>query len=204
MKNVNIGVRNPKEWFITKAGKNVEPSPAENIIRTALNGFNYVFHTEVSFMGLKYETGHFARFDFWFPDLNLLLEYDGKEYHNTEDAKKRDKLKNQFAKTNRIKLIRFNSDHYHQMEEELFKALRERAVRVEKLKKEGKILLKKAKKTFTEVREIKRQKAKEGKEYAALIKEQRKRDREKIEEQRKNFKPTNTTVRFVNGGYKPL
>ena len=112
------------KWFISGIGKSVEPSFAENLIRNTLNSLNIEHVTEVSFYGLKFDTGHYARFDFYIPKMNLVIEYDGKEYHNTKDVKKRDKIKTLFCKNNGIGLIRLNKKHYSNIEVEILKAVK--------------------------------------------------------------------------------
>ena len=112
------------EWFISGIGESVEPSFAENLIRTALNSLNIKHVTEVSFYGLKFDTGNYARFDFYIPKMNLVIEYDGKEYHNTKEVKKRDRIKTQFCKSNGIGLIRLNNKHYANIEVEILKAIK--------------------------------------------------------------------------------
>lgn len=112
------------QWFITGIGKTVEPSFAENLIRTTLNSLHIEHVSEVSFYGLKFDTGHYARFDFYIPKMNLVIEYDGKEYHNTKEVKSRDKIKTQFCKNNGIGLIRLNNKHYANIEVEILKAVK--------------------------------------------------------------------------------
>lgn len=62
------------------------------------------------------KTGCRLRFDFYLPDYNCCIEYDGEQHFkigtgwNDEDSfkdlQKRDKIKNQYCKDNNIKLIR--------------------------------------------------------------------------------------------------
>lgn len=63
------------------------------------------------------ETNHLLRFDFYFPDYNLCLEYNGKQHYescgtrgwNTPEAlikrKRLDEIKIQFCKTHNINII---------------------------------------------------------------------------------------------------
>lgn len=62
------------------------------------------------------KTGRKLRFDFYLPDYNLLIEYDGKQHFFSEDSFRgpcdfeeivyRDNIKNQFCKNNNIPLLR--------------------------------------------------------------------------------------------------
>ena len=62
------------------------------------------------------DTGGRPRFDFYLPDFNRLIEFDGKQHFidtgwtnqhiNFEKRKSQDKLKNIYAKKNNIELIR--------------------------------------------------------------------------------------------------
>lgn len=77
-----------------------------------INGFkaNQIkFHREVSFDGLvNPSTGCLLRYDFYLPEHNLIVEYDGKSYHGSKKVKERDEIKNRFAELNGINLIRIS------------------------------------------------------------------------------------------------
>jgi hypothetical protein len=70
------------------------------------------------------------RFDFYLPNLNLLIEYDGEGHYkaifgstieekqkNLEDCKKRDKIKDDWAKANNIPLLRIPYWDFDKIEE---------------------------------------------------------------------------------------
>jgi len=63
------------------------------------------------------DTGHQLRFDFYLPEENILIEYDGKQHfcfvpewtkdkQNFIKRKKIDKVKNKYSEIQKIKLIR--------------------------------------------------------------------------------------------------
>lgn len=92
-------------------------SRAEKIICSFLkkNGINYI--AEHTFSDLK-DKG-FLRYDFYLPEKNLLIEYDGAQHflfpntlHKSRDEfesqQKRDKLKTEYAEKNNINLLRIN------------------------------------------------------------------------------------------------
>lgn len=64
-----------------------------------------------------------ARFDFYLPDYNTLIEYDGSQHYHTgtgifdspekiQQIQKRDQIKNKFAQDNNITLIRIPYTHF--------------------------------------------------------------------------------------------
>lgn len=89
------------------------PSFAEQKIMNRLMLERVVFAREVSFAGLiNPETRQPLRYDFYIPAFNLIIEYDGKEYHKAADVKARDAIKNKFAEENRIRLFRISGLNY--------------------------------------------------------------------------------------------
>lgn len=89
-------------------------SKGEEIIKEYLDkyGIDYVF--QAKFDNLKHKRA--LAYDFYIPEKNLLLEYDGKQHFEPidyfggevafRDLKIKDKLKNEYAKDNNIELIR--------------------------------------------------------------------------------------------------
>jgi len=117
---VNIPKVNPdKDWYIHKTGQFAVPSPTEDIIRNVLNGFNFEFHIEVSFKNFGHKDFPF-RFDFYIPSKRLILEYDGA-HHKKRAVKINDTIKNKFCKLNNLKIVRFNKEHYANLELNIIK-----------------------------------------------------------------------------------
>ncbi len=83
-----------------KSQPDIPPSFAESKIMKHLDGLHIPYHREVSFNKSLY------RYDFYLPVHNLIIEYDGKEWHNSDQSKKRDGIKNKLANDLGIKLIR--------------------------------------------------------------------------------------------------
>ena len=96
-------------------------SKGELKIEDILKENNIIFETQKTFQNCKFpNTNYSARYDFYLPDYNLLIEYDGEQHFqynssnnqfwNTEEEYKkcqyRDNYKNQWAKENNIKLKR--------------------------------------------------------------------------------------------------
>ena len=92
-------------------------------IKQILYENNINFYQEKTFSELKFlDTNHMARYDFYLPDYNCLIEYDGIQhfksgngaYDNEEKFKKtqeHDLIKNMWAKENHFYLIRIPYTH---------------------------------------------------------------------------------------------
>lgn len=89
------------------------------------NGIKYV--AEKRYSDLRFETGHMARFDFYLPEHNTIIEYDGIQhfkqgngiYDNSEKfaiTQQHDKIKNEYCKNNNINLIRIPYTHFEKIE----------------------------------------------------------------------------------------
>ncbi len=113
-KYIPLSSKGKKKYF---SWSKITPSEAERIIIKILRKNKIKFEREVSFYDFKNENGNFYRFDFFFPSLNMIIEYDGAEFHLENNII--DKLKNQYCKDKKIKLIRLNKQHYYIMEEVL-------------------------------------------------------------------------------------
>lgn len=108
-------------WFITEAGKNSPTSPMERKVAKILKSLKYEFFKEVSFKDLNptNTSQGYLRFDFYLPAERIAIEYDGKAYHNSEEQKFRDKLKDEYCKKNNINLIRLTKDNIKDFEKHL-------------------------------------------------------------------------------------
>ena len=101
---------------------------------------NYIYQYRVKINDSNYY------FDFYLPDYNIFIEYDGEQHFKPikgwggrvgfEKVKQRDKIKNDFAKNNQIKLVRIP---YYKTDEEvehtiknLIKMKGDRAMRIKK------------------------------------------------------------------------
>lgn len=103
---------------INSCGHNKE-SKGVRKIKILLNDNNINYLTEKTFPTCKFpDTDGSARFDFYLPDYNLLIEYDGEQHFQERDPnffrdslEKRqahDLFKTQWCKENNIPLIRFS------------------------------------------------------------------------------------------------
>lgn len=107
-------------WFVVERAL-ATISPAEQLIVNELNKYHIKWHREVAFEGFMLTTYSHARYDFLLEIKGaiLILEYDGKDWHQNEEQIARDKLKTKFCRDNKIPLIRYNAKHYYKMEEEI-------------------------------------------------------------------------------------
>ena len=89
----------------------------EKIIYNYLKKFKVKFITEATHKTLvNPKTDKNLFFDFYLPELKLIIEYDGIDYHINEDVIERDKFKEQWARNNNIKVIRLNRRHVIKLE----------------------------------------------------------------------------------------
>jgi len=109
--------KNPRDtrWFISDKHELPEPSAAEYKIMAALEKYNVQWAREVSFHGLQFTTYSWPRFDFYLPRYRVVIEYDGKNYHNTETSKKNDRSKEKFCKDSGIRVVRYEAKHYYHL-----------------------------------------------------------------------------------------
>lgn len=104
-------------------------SLGERKVQLFLEKHNIQFEKEKSFKDCIYKKP--LRFDFYLPKYNICIEYDGYyHFHTTEwnngdlnEVKIRDKIKNNYCKKNKIKLIRIKYTFYKTLEEILHKKI---------------------------------------------------------------------------------
>lgn len=90
--------------------KSIEPSFAERLIIKQFKARKINFYREVQFDYCRnLMTGGKLRYDFYLPAYNLLIEYDGAEYHQDFEVQIRDSTKDKFAQDNNIRLIRLSA-----------------------------------------------------------------------------------------------
>lgn len=102
-------------------------SAGEQKIIELLQAQNIEFEKEKTFMNCRYpDTNGICRFDFYLPQFNILLEYDGEQHytgwgHREEELNNllaHDAYKNQWCKDNNIPLIRIPYTDYTKLSEE--------------------------------------------------------------------------------------
>lgn len=92
-------------------------SVGEFNIQTVLQNNEIIFEQEKIFIDLQYQdTKQYPRYDFYLPEYNRLIEYDGEQHFKTsgwdndkntlELRRKRDILKNEYAINHNIDLVR--------------------------------------------------------------------------------------------------
>jgi len=93
-----------------------DESHGEKIIRQHLKENNIKFISEKSFKDLRGINNGLLRFDFFLPDFNICVEFDGRQhfdrkyceryYNNYNTLKLHDRRKSKYCRNNRIRLIR--------------------------------------------------------------------------------------------------
>ena len=88
-------------------------SEGEKIIKQILETSNINFETEKKIPNLLSNKNYPLRFDFYLPDLNCFIEFDGEQHYlpinnrySLNNCIERDKIKNQYCIENNIKLYR--------------------------------------------------------------------------------------------------
>lgn len=87
-------------------------SLGEEKINNILQSLNIKFITQKTFKDLYSDKKYPLYFDFYLPDYNLVMEYQGKQHYeqaeyfgNLEERKRRDQIKRDYCKQNNIKLV---------------------------------------------------------------------------------------------------
>lgn len=98
-------------------------SKGELEIESILKINNIIYTKNKTFAGCKYK--NLLKFDFYLPDLNICIEYDGIQHFKSiptfggdkvfKENKLRDKIKNKFCKSNNIKLLRIPYTKFNQI-----------------------------------------------------------------------------------------
>jgi hypothetical protein len=87
---------------------------------------NINFNTQQTFSGCLSENSNKLKFDFYLPEKNICIEYDGEQHfkpieyfggvENFKKQKERDIIKNNYCLENNIKLIRISFNNYNHIE----------------------------------------------------------------------------------------
>lgn len=100
--------RSKKQWQDGKMdGVFMSPTKPEKEIMRILENFklDYIF---------QYRPENYSMiYDFYIPNLNLLIEFDGIYWHSSEKVKKRDKEKTEYAEKNNYNLLRIDEHNLH-------------------------------------------------------------------------------------------
>ena len=110
----------------TKSCGCLTASSGESLLSELLTKLQIEFVPQKTFETCRFKnSNNLARFDFYLPEYNILIEYDGQQHYfqrnGWEDlacVQERDKYKNQWAKDNNIQLIRIPYFEYKNLNEE--------------------------------------------------------------------------------------
>lgn len=102
-------------------------SRGEKRVQSVLDEMKINYNTQKTFDSCKYKLS--LHFDFYLPDFNMLIEYDGRQHFTSvkyfggieglKYVQKLDKIKNKFAKNNNIRLLRIPYTKFDKIKEEL-------------------------------------------------------------------------------------
>lgn len=89
-------------------------SKGEAAIEQLLQKNNILYEKEKWFVDFIYENGRHPKYDFYLPNYNRLIEFDGEHHYeensfydiSLEEYQNRDSIKNQYAKSHHISLVR--------------------------------------------------------------------------------------------------
>ncbi len=125
-----IFYQTPKEHLRGHGCSQCNMSRGESIISYKLSNLNLDFKREVKFDTCVSDKGVKLPFDFYLPDYNILIEYDGRQHYEHveafgdiithENLIKNDKLRNKWCSENNMKLIRIRWDNEKSDIEKLF------------------------------------------------------------------------------------
>lgn len=121
----------PKDFLRGNRCPLCKESKGERLVRHFLIKMDVEFEREKRYEDLR-SSGSYMPFDYYLPDHNLLIEYDGEQHYKPtgyfggeeklKSQQRRDNKKNKYAKENGIKLLRIP---YYYSDEEVFKAIKE-------------------------------------------------------------------------------
>lgn len=104
-------------------------SKGEEKVATVLSKQNIRFIKQKTFENLKSNNNKHLYFDFYLPDYNCCIEYDGEQHYGVnyrgwftkeeqQKIQERDKIKNQYCKNHNLKLIRIPYSDYKYINEQ--------------------------------------------------------------------------------------
>lgn len=104
-------------WY--RAAVKYESSPKEKELQREFVAKKVRYTREVQFKGLKTPNEGWYRADFFLPDKDMIVEYDGL-YHLTDEQKKIDAIKDEYYKSIGLTVIRVNKDNYNKQLRKIF------------------------------------------------------------------------------------
>jgi len=120
----------PKDFLRGNRCPHCKSSKGERLVRHTLKDIGVAFEEEKCYEDLK-NNGKYLPYDFYIPTSNLLIEYDGMQHfkptgyfggeEKLESQKRRDKLKNEYATKNNIRLLRIP---YYYSEEDVIDTIK--------------------------------------------------------------------------------
>lgn len=96
------------DWIYHNSRPHLYINKLEQRFREYLEEENIVFTTQKSFPDLKSKNNYSLRFDFYLPELELLVEIDDRSHLSVSEQVSKGKLKDEYCKEQKLKLIRID------------------------------------------------------------------------------------------------
>ena len=97
------------DWIYHQSRPHMNSNSNENRFREFLERNGIAFIVQKTFDDLKSDKNYSLRFDFYLPEIGLLVEIDDRSHVSSDDQIKNGKLKDQYCIDNKLKLLRIDS-----------------------------------------------------------------------------------------------
>ena len=97
------------DWIHHQSRPHLNINDNEQRFREFLERNKLEFTTQKSFDDLKSDNGYNLRFDFYLPELELLVEIDDRSHVSMDEQIKNGKKKDQYCLDHKLKLLRIDS-----------------------------------------------------------------------------------------------
>jgi very-short-patch-repair endonuclease len=115
------------QWFCVPG---IAQSPAELKLAEELSRYDVEVFAEVAFHNFKSsEFGHY-RYDFFLPAINLIIEYDSKQFHSDPERIAVDAVKTAYCWNNGITIKRLTNKHYYSMTTVVYDLMKSHQIRL--------------------------------------------------------------------------
>ena len=96
------------DWIYHNSRPHISINENENRFRKYLEARNIEFVTQKSFSDLKSANNYSLRFDFYLPEMNLLVEIDDRSHVSLKKQVEKGRMKDKYCIDNHIKLLRID------------------------------------------------------------------------------------------------
>ncbi|KAK8892159.1 hypothetical protein M9Y10_029382 [Tritrichomonas musculus] len=100
------------DWIHHQSRPHLFINENEQKFRKYLENKHIEFQTQKTFEGLKSKNNYLLRFDFYIPEINLLVEIDDRSHRSNIKQVENSKLKDEYCREHKIKLLRIDEAVY--------------------------------------------------------------------------------------------